>query len=62
MVYAYDITPGLSFGLRDPDKEFPLAPENDSPQGIWSDGNTVFVADSVDDKIYAYVPPQGSLD
>ena len=27
---------------------------NDDPQGIWSDGMTMWVADSQDDKIYAY--------
>ena len=27
---------------------------NDSPEGIWSDGTTMWVADSSDDKIYAY--------
>ena len=27
---------------------------NDSPAGIWSDGTTMWVADSSDDKIYAY--------
>ena len=28
--------------------------ENDDPEGIWSDGTTMWVADSSDDKIYAY--------
>ena len=31
-----------------------IAAENNSPAGIWSDGTTMWVADSGDDKIYAY--------
>ena len=34
---------------------------NDHPEGIWSDGTTVWVADSHDAKIYAYnLAPEGS--
>ena len=41
---------------RDPDKDFNTlsAAGNNSPSGIWSDGITMWVADSGDDKIYAY--------
>ncbi len=33
---------------------FPLAPENSRPSGIWSDGETVWVADLADARLYAY--------
>ena len=32
----------------------PPAGDSDSPRGIWSDGMTMWVADSGDDKLYAY--------
>ena len=35
---------------------------NASPQGIWSDGTTMWVADDDDDKIYAYVLATGDRD
>ena len=33
---------------------FSLAPENGSPSGIWSDGETAWVADLADARLYAY--------
>ena len=33
---------------------FPLAPENSRPSGIWSDGQTAWVADLDDARLYAY--------
>ena len=33
---------------------FPLAPENSLPSGIWSDGETAWVADLDDARLYAY--------
>ena len=33
---------------------FPLAPENSRPSGIWSDGETAWVADLDDARLYAY--------
>ena len=33
---------------------FSLAPENSSPSGIWSDGQTAWVADLADARLYAY--------
>ena len=41
---------------RDPDEDFDTldAAGNDSPEGIWSNGTTMWVADSSDGKIYAY--------
>ena len=41
---------------RDPDEDFDTLDDagNDSPEGIWSEGTTMWVADSSDRKIYAY--------
>ena len=38
---------------------FPLAPENSSPSGIWSDGQTAWVADLADARLYAYQREDG---
>ena len=38
---------------------FPLAPENSSPSGIWSDGETAWVADLEDARLYAYQRSDG---
>ena len=35
---------------------------NDDPQGIWSDGTTMWVADDEDDKLYAYTLASGARD
>ena len=35
---------------------------NANPQGIWSDGTTMWVADDVDDKLYAYTLATGARD
>ena len=39
-----------------------LATANGDPQGIWSDGTTLWVADGADDKLYAYTLATGSRD
>ena len=31
-----------------------IAAGNESPRGVWSDGTTIWVSDSADDKLYAY--------
>ena len=41
-------------GSEDQDEGFPLAPENTNPSGIWSDGETAWVADLDDARLYAY--------
>ena len=41
-------------GAEDQDEGFPLAPQNSSPSGIWSDGETAWVADLDDARLYAY--------
>ena len=46
-------SPGEPFG-RNPSQDFNNLCLNCHPQGIWSDGTTMWVADWVDDKIYAY--------
>ena len=57
-LYAYN----LATKARDSDKEIGLAEsltdlqneDNSDPSGIWSDRTTIWVADDVDDKLYAY--------
>ena len=52
-LYAYNVTDRS----RDPDRDFGdelNAVGNNSPQGIWSDGATMWVADDYDGKLYAY--------
>ena len=47
---------GLGPFDRDPDKDFNTlsAAGNDRPEGLWSDGVTMWVADPRDEKLYAY--------
>ena len=51
---------GFDHGGRDSDRDITLkdssagAEDNGNPQGIWSDGATIWVADNIDDKLYAY--------
>ena len=58
-VYAY----ALSDGTRQDgtgsttDLEFALGGNNTDPRGLWSDGDTMYVVDSADDKIYDYALP-----
>ena len=33
--------------------------DNDEPFGLWSDGETMWVPDIVDEKLYAYRLPRG---
>ena len=51
-IFAYD----RSTGSRDGDKDFNTlnAAGNNTPARIWSDGETMFVLDSDDAKVYAY--------
>ena len=49
-VYAYD----LSTGERLEEQEFELAETNRAPRGFWSDGVTVRVSDSGQDRLFAY--------
>ena len=61
-VFAYHLTadssatPAIAYGDRDSAKDFDTlqAADNTAPQGLWSDGETMFVGDNVDDKVYAY--------
>ena len=45
MLYAYNLTPGGSFGSRDSAKDITLTNENANPSGLWSDGQTAWVLD-----------------
>ena len=54
----------LEATVKGPDSEasgegFSLDPENSSPSGIWSDGETAWVADLADAKLYAYQREDG---
>ena len=51
-IFAYKRSDGTS----DSDQDFETlnAASNNKPRGIWSDGTTMFVTDSEDDKVYAY--------
>ncbi|MBC6401190.1 MAG: hypothetical protein GDA42_09240 [Ekhidna sp.] len=40
--------------MRQTSKEFDLHLDNYAPRGTWSDGTTLWVADSDDYKLYAY--------
>ena len=58
-IYAYKM--GIIDNERDTTKEFDLhadaadpTDDNADPTGIWSDGETMWVADEADDKLYAY--------
>ena len=61
-VYAY----ALSDGTRQDgtgsttDLEFALGGSNTDPRGLWSDGDTMYVVDSADDKIYDYILPRAN--
>ncbi len=49
-VYAYK----TADESRDTDKGFDLHPDNDDPKGMWGDGETMYVTDLTDDKLYLY--------
>ena len=55
-LYAYRMNPGESdHGKRDAGKEFELTgPRNNFPVAIWSDGSTIWVADYIVEKLFAY--------
>ena len=56
------LTSRLEATVKGPGSEaqgFPLAPENGRPSGIWSDGETAWVADIEDARLYAYRRPDG---
>ena len=61
-LYAYALADGTrQDGIGGTtNKEFALHGDNDSPTGIWSDGATIWVADSGDDKLYAYALADGT--
>ena len=50
------------FGSRDRDKDITLGSVNSAPTGIWSDGTTMWVLDSTDNKAYAYSLISGARD
>ena len=66
ILYAYkldlndDGTPGADFGARDQDKDITLVSANNAPMGIWSDGDTMWVADWFGQRAYAYALDGGA--
>ncbi len=57
-IFAYN----LADGSRDASKEINLYYANYRPSGVWSDGTTMWVADSSWDRLYAYNMASGSRD
>ena len=51
-----------STGLRDPDRDIALAPDNAQPNGIWGNDETLWVADFHADKFFAYDRSTGARD
>ena len=49
-IFAYT----LSDWSRDSSKDITLQALNEDPMGLWSDGTTIYTADTVDKKVYAY--------
>ena len=66
ILYAYELdlnddgTTGADFGARDGDKDITLVSENSDPTGIWSDGETMWVADWFGQRAYAYALEGGT--
>ncbi len=52
----------VSAQSRDAGEDFALAPENNYPTGLWSDGTTMWVADFDDSRLYAYSVSDQSRD
>ena len=65
-LYAYKLVSGSNFGDRDTTKEFNLyttwSGGNRYPEGLWSDGATIWVVDSSGKKVYAYTLAGGARD
>ena len=51
-----------AYGDRDTSREFDLHSANGTPDGIWSDGTTMWVVDWTVDKLYAYTLASGARD
>ena len=61
-IYAYVLTPGAgeTRGDRVESKEFDLHDDNNDPRGMTSDGTTMWVADTHEKPIFAYVLTPGA--
>ncbi len=53
LAFAYALADGTRQDGSDR-KELDLHSDNSHPEGIWSNGSTIWVADTADDKLYAY--------
>ena len=62
-LFAYEVEDGVL--ARNEDLEFTfrslLKAGNGNPRGIWSDGDTMWVVDEQDDKVYSYNIPDASI-
>ena len=47
---------GVLSGAREGDKDINLHSDNGDPRELWSNGTAMWVVDSRDDIIYAYLP------
>ena len=66
-IYAYTLADGTRVsettgGTTTYPKDVDLHSDNDGPKGIWSNGATLWVVDSADDKVYAYTLATGARD
>ena len=48
--------------LHDPSRDITLDGDNTAARGVWSDGTTIWVVDTDDDKLYAYTLADGTYD
>ena len=53
-IFAYSAATGVHDKSKDFNSLYTEGDGNEDPRGAWSDGVTLWVADSTDDKIYAY--------
>ena len=66
-IYAYTLADGTRVsettgGTTTYPMDVTLADDNGNAKGIWSDGTTMWVVDSVDNKVYAYTLATGDRD
>ena len=59
-IFAYTLTQGDTFGNRSEDKEIDLL--NTDTRGLWSDGTTIWVANTYESRITAYTLDGGARD
>ncbi len=53
-IFAYDLATGARIPSRDIDNETLVTAGVESPNGIWSDGNSIWISDRPDHKVYVF--------